>query len=96
VTAPLDHDDEDVVRLQSHVHDRLQEALTGVEQHDDALRSGMLNGWVVVSEWLGVDGDRYLDVLTSHDARTWEVLGWLNYAAENAKVQIQGFYDDDE
>jgi len=74
----------------------LQQLLTGEHQPDEALRQGLLNGWVIVSEWVGRDGDRYIDLLTSHDARTWETLGWLAYGTEHARAQIQLCYVDED
>lgn len=74
----------------------MQQLLTGEHQPDPALRQGLLNGWVLVAEWVGADGDRYIDMLTCHDARTWETLGWLAYGTEHARAQIQMCYIDDE
>lgn len=53
-------------------------ALEG-EPEQDAPGGGVLVGWVLVAEWMGTDGERWLSRLAM-DLPSWQVRGYLNEA----------------
>ena len=65
----------------------------------EVTESGLLLGYVVVSEWMTVDGDRYLsqESGTGHTGDSlpkWTVRGYLNEALNHWPEPIEG--EDEE
>jgi hypothetical protein len=67
----------------------LQAALGGPLQPEPEFRGGTMTGFVVVSRWVGPEGEPFYLVNESVDADVPQVLGWLEYAKEVIRSQMQ-------
>lgn len=68
---------------ETHPVDQLHAALQTSACGDDELEGSVLVGWVTVAEWVGPDGMRWISRLTSENAATWQVNGYLDYARDS-------------
>lgn len=81
----------------ARMQDRLHSAITQVyheladelgEDHEDfELYKGMLQGFLLVTEWHGLDGTRAVNMQASSDARLWDVEGWVAYVGRDLQAQ---------
>lgn len=81
------------------VLNELREALQRVVG-DDAVPDKVLTGYIVVAEWSGADGERWL-TQTAGDVNdegppVWTVEGWLWHALQSARETAAEPGEDDE
>ncbi len=74
--------------LTDALHGLVQGAYTN-HAPDAEVRGGMLQGWVLVTEHVGSDGHRYLDVVAAPDSRLWTLAGYLAWAQTDVAAQIE-------
>lgn len=67
------------------MHRAIQEALP--KERED-LEGCMVSRFIVVAEVITKDGDRNVDVSVSEGMRMWDVIGLLEYAKQDANVQM--------
>lgn len=81
----------------SRAQNRLHSALTDI-YHDLALELGrehpnhdaflgMVQGFMLVTEFTGLDGSRKIDLISSEDARLWEIDGWISFVQKDLQAQ---------
>lgn len=65
---------------QERIHAALQECRPEVEDGLGPDDGSLVVGWVVVSEWMATDGQRWLTKLTHENCTTWQQQGYLHNA----------------
>jgi hypothetical protein len=70
------------------LHDHVAEVVTSPQQPQKPLRGALVSGWYLVAEVVSLDGERYLELVASPDARHWQIMGWLGYACEETRLQV--------
>lgn len=75
------------------MHDAVQ---TSLPADVPALDGGMVQRWLLVSEWLDADGDRRVDVSVSPDARTWDLAGLAAWASRDLDLQMARSMEGDQ
>jgi hypothetical protein len=60
----------------------IQQAIEATAEHNEKLEGALLVGWVVVAEWVGVDGTRSLVRMAGTPGETappiWQTKGYLH------------------
>lgn len=73
--------------LQNELHDAITTAYRKVGYQLGIDDFTMLQGYVLVTEFTGLDGEKRLDLMASEDSRTWQIKGWLDHARVNIEAQ---------
>lgn len=77
----------------SAMHDAVQ---TSLPADVPSLNGGMVQRWLLVSEWLDADGERRIDVSVSPDARTWDIAGLAAWASRDMDIQMGRSMEEDQ
>lgn len=48
---------------------------------------GMCQGYMLITEWHGIEGDKKCDLLPSEDARLWNIEGWIGFVQKDIQAQ---------
>lgn len=74
--------------------DRLQRVISKTnDSPDSSIEGAVLRNWVVVADWVGVDGDKWLSHIANKDSSAWEIVGLLQTAMDERRNIVAG--DDD-
>lgn len=69
------------------VFHKFAEEYLGEEEIDYNQFRGMCQGYFLLTEWHGLDGQKKVDMTASADARLWEIDGWINYVEKDLQAQ---------
>ena len=77
-----------------NTQERLHRVIARTNDVQDAVEGAVVRNWVVVADWVGTDGRKWLTHVASEDASNWEVVGLLTTAADSYRNIVAG--DDEE
>ena len=77
-----------------NTQERLHRVIAKTNDAADAIEGAVLRNWVVVADWVGVDGQKWLTHTSSENASSWETVGLLQAALDDAR-NITATGDDD-
>lgn len=76
--------------------ERLHRVIAKTNDAQDAVEGAVVRNWVVVADWVGTDGRKWMTHVASEDASTWEVVGLLTTAADAYRNIVASGDDDDD
>lgn len=74
--------------------ERLHRVISKTNDAQDAVEGAVLRNWVVVADWVGVDGQKWLTHTSSENASAWESVGLLQTALDSYRNVVAR--DDDD
>lgn len=74
--------------------DRLHRVISKTNTQAETLEGAVLRNWVVVADWVGIDGDKWMSHIANKDSSSWEVVGLLQTAMDERRNIVAGDEED--
>ena len=75
--------------------ERLQRVIAKTNDAPDEVRGAVLRNWVVVADWVGIDGQKWMTHTASENTASWEVVGLLQSASDAYRNIVASDGDED-
>ena len=74
--------------------ERLHRVIAKTNKDNDVVQGAVVRNWVVIADWVGVDGEKYMTHCVSDGTTSWEVVGLLQTASDHYR-NITATEEDD-